>query len=51
MPQTALTDEAEMMLSSEMQTAEQAPAEMDLPVARATTLKIVPSTHLSLIHI
>ena len=45
MPQTALTDEAEMMLSSEMQTAEQAPAEMDLPVARATTLKIVPSTH------
>lgn len=45
MPQTALTDEAEMMLSSEMQTAEQEPAEMDLPVARATTLKIVPSTH------
>lgn len=45
LPQTALTDEAEMMLSSEMQPEEQASTETDLPVARAATLKIVPSTH------
>lgn len=45
LPQAALSDESEMISISEEQTAEQPQAESDLPVARATTLKIVPSTH------
>ncbi|WP_373163095.1 N-acetylmuramoyl-L-alanine amidase [Agathobaculum sp. Marseille-P7918] len=45
LPQTALADETEIMLSSEVQPEEQASTETDLPVARASTLKIVPSTH------
>lgn len=45
LPQTALADETEIMLSSDVQPEEQASTETDLPVARAATLKIVPSTH------
>lgn len=45
LPQTALLDESESIISSEVETAAQASAETDLPVARATTLKVVPSTH------
>lgn len=45
LPQTALSDESETVILSGAETAEQASAETDLPVARATTLKVVPSTH------
>ncbi len=45
LPQTALADETEIMFSSEAKIAEQTSTETDLPVARASTLKIVPSTH------
>lgn len=45
LPQTALSDESETVILSGEETAEQASAETDLPVARATTLKVVPSTH------
>ena len=45
LPQTALSGESESLISSEVETAEQASTQTDLPVARATALKIVPSTH------
>ena len=45
LPQTALLGESESLISSEVETAEQASTQTDLPVARATALKIVPSTH------
>lgn len=45
LPQAALSDESESVISSEVETAEQASTETDLPVVRATTLKVVPSTH------
>lgn len=45
LPQTALADETEIMFSSEAKIAEQTSTETDLPVARASTFKIVPSTH------
>lgn len=45
LPQTALLDESESIISSEVETAAQTSAETDFPVARATTLKVVPSTH------
>lgn len=45
LPQIALSGESESLISSEVETAEQASTQTDLPVARATALKIVPSTH------
>lgn len=45
LPQAALSDESESVISAEVETAEQASTETDLPVVRATTLKVVPSTH------
>lgn len=45
LPQAALSDESESVIPAEVETAEQASTETDLPVVRATTLKVVPSTH------
>lgn len=45
LPQTLPPVESESIISSDIQTADQAATEVDLPVARATALKVVPSTH------
>lgn len=45
LPQILPPVESESIISSDIQTADQAATEVDLPVARATALKVVPSTH------
>lgn len=45
LPQTLLSVAPESIISSDMQAADQAATETDLPVARATALKVVSSTH------